>query len=555
MPLIDLKTNLKDIKYGMDRQGGGWSGQPFVQFPIQGYYVVPSISKYYSQNRSNLDYPMRGGSNTVNLGMQTSTEAGKIDKERIKKFFETTARGKAFLTKQVGLQLSNPKIETGNSFQVAPGSNIIPGLLENTRIYNNGKNTLQQIGFQGTGVHLPRQGVFPLDYASKYYKDVVGVQNVSNNSSTNRLLILYKLKMATFSNNVSLSNIVEINKLGISLNRNILFQYLGGPGSAYGIGNTTIKRYLDHDTSKAATKFKSIKSMTYDDIIKQKLNTYDAVSGSMSKNIQDFKAMGTKIPSREEVYYMTTKGQGDKMQMLKSFMFQNQDDPWNVNDWRVNTGTKDLIKFVFEAIENNNASKSWAIFFRAMLSSGLRDSHQATINSFKYLGRGEDFYTYQGVSRNISFSFKVAVNSKEELRPLYTKLNHLVSQCYPDYSPTFGIMRAPMIRLTIGDYFYRLPGMLESVEISTEDNYTWEINYDNDKDLRQLPQVVNVACTFKPIHDFLPRRENSAVTEVPFMTKNGEDYISIKDPITAIQGGPPDPTYLADENYNRPPAT
>lgn len=34
MALIDLKTNLKSLKYGSDRPGGGSSGQPYIQTAI-----------------------------------------------------------------------------------------------------------------------------------------------------------------------------------------------------------------------------------------------------------------------------------------------------------------------------------------------------------------------------------------------------------------------------------------------------------------------------------------------------------------------------------------
>ena len=34
MPLIDLKTNLKDLKFGNDEYNGGNSGQPFIQTRI-----------------------------------------------------------------------------------------------------------------------------------------------------------------------------------------------------------------------------------------------------------------------------------------------------------------------------------------------------------------------------------------------------------------------------------------------------------------------------------------------------------------------------------------
>jgi len=475
----------------------------------------------------NSDFPIRGGDIDFNIGTQTFTISSKVDKERIKKFMKDPKRGTIFLNKQIGLNLSNPKIETGNSFQVVPGSNIIPGLIENTRIYNNGINTLTQVGVQGTGTHLPRQGVFPLDYASKYYKDIVGAQSLLNSTEVikiNRLLILQNLKLNTSSTSANLGNINQINKLGISLNRNTLFKYLGGPGSTYGIGTTTIKRV--DDTSQAAKKFVGQYSMTYDNIFAQNINNTDRKTGKRTTNIQDYKTK-ENIKTREEFYNLNISGKDnpkrtpDQMNMLKSFLFDNNVAPWEIKK----EGTKDIVKFVFEAIENNRPSTSWAIFFRAMIN-GFSDSHQASINSFKYQGRGEDFYTYQGVSRNISFGFKIAVESSTELQPLYTKLNHLVSQVYPDYSPTYGVMRAPMIRLTIGDYLYRVAGMLENVNITIDDNAPWDINYF--ENTKQLPQIINVQCTFKPIQDFVPRRVNDANINVPFMTNSEEDYLSLE---------------------------
>jgi hypothetical protein len=536
MPLIDLKTNLKSLKYGNDQPGGGSSGLPYIQTKMPPTNLVmlagPGNTNpiFRPTSTGNSDFPIRGGDIDFNIGTQTFTISSKVDKERIKKFMKDPKRGTIFLNKQIGLNLSNPKIETGNSFQVVPGSNIIPGLIENTRIYNNGVNTLTQVGVQGTGTHLPRHGVFPLDYASKYYKDIVGAQSLLNSTEVikiNRLLILQNLKLNTSATRANLGNINQINKLGISLNRNTLFKYLGGPGSTYGIGTTTIKRV--DDTSQAAIKFVGQQSMTYDDIFSQNVNNTDRKTGKRTTNIQDY-ITKEKIKTREEFYNLNISGKDsakrtpDQMNMLKSFLFDNSVAPWEIKK----EGTKDIIKFVFEAIENNRPSTSWAIFFRAMIN-GFNDSHQASINSFKYQGRGEDFYTYQGVSRNISFGFKIAVESSDELRPLYTKLNHLISQVYPDYSPNYGVMRAPMIRLTIGDYLYRVAGMLETVNITIDDNSPWDINYF--ENTKQLPQVINVQCSFKPIQDFVPRRVNAvddANLNIPFITNSEEDYLSLE---------------------------
>jgi hypothetical protein len=531
MPLIDLKTNLKNIKFGADQPGGGSSNLPYIQTRMPPINLITLAGPgntnpiYRPGTTGNADFPIRGGGVDFNLGTQTFTISSKVDKERIKKFMKDPSRGKIFLDKQIGLQFSNPKTETGKSFQVAPASNILPGLIENTRIYNNGFNTLEQVGFAGTGFHVPRAGVSPFDYASKYYKDIVGAQSLLNAETVvdvNRLLILRTLKLSSTPSR-SIVNINQINNLGISLNRQLLFNYLGGPESVYGIGATTIKRIEDTSTaSKINTSF----SMTYDNIMEQTLNR--VAEGKKSTFIQDYRAANISVQTREDLYSLTIKGKADQMNILKSFIFNNQSNPWDDGVNLAKDGRKDIIKFVFEAIENNNPTRSWAIFFRAYLA-GFNDNHQASINSFKYQGRGEDFYTYQGVSRTIGFSFKIAVGSQEEQKPLYTKLNHLISQVYPDYSDTYGIMRAPIIRLTIGDYLYRVAGMLENVSITVDDNVPWEIA--SDETIKQLPHIINVQCNFKPIQDILPRRINEQVENinVPFITDAKESYVSLED--------------------------
>ena len=116
------------------------------------------------------------------------------------------------------------------------------------------------------------------------------------------------------------------------------------------------------------------------------------------------------------------------------------------------------------------------------------------------------------------------------MKPLYTKLNHLISQVYPDYSNGYGVMRAPIIRLSIGDYLYRTAGMLENVNVTIDDNAPWDINVDeigNKSNGKELPQIVNVQCSFKPIQDFLPRRINDSYLNVPFITDSNKDYLQI----------------------------
>jgi hypothetical protein len=71
--------------------------------------------------------------------------------------------------------------------------------------------------------------------------------------------------------------------------------------------------------------------------------------------------------------------------------------------------------------------------FRAYLTA-LSDSVDAQWTDIKYAGRGDKFYIYDGFSRKMSVSFKVAALSAEEMRPMYQKLNYLMSNLMPDYS-------------------------------------------------------------------------------------------------------------------------
>jgi hypothetical protein len=529
MPLVDLKTDLKSLKFGGDRQGGGWSGQPFINSPIQDSTTSIEQRKRYDLIRNSTDFPIRGGAVDFNLATATFTVFSTIDKERIKKFMNSKPRGSAFLKKQIGLQLSNPNTQTGDAFFNFAELNLpIPAVLQNTKIYNNGINTLTQVGLSGTGLHATRQGTVPINPNAKYYSDVVGAESLKTGNelyAINRLLLMSSLKLSkgdAFST-VNISNINQINKLGISRNKNVLFDYLTGPGSVYGVGKTTIRRYSD--TRNAAEKtqeyYDQIKqigqtkmllgsAMTYDIIAAQNINS--TINGVRTKNIQDFTsindngnslARAIKSLTRENIYSYDVSGK-DLINELAPKLIR--DNPWANSGQSEKVSLNDIIKFGFECISNDDPTQSTFLQFRAYLTSGISDSNQASWANIKYIGRGEDFFTYQGFTRSISFSFRVAAQSEAELKPIYNKLNFLVSQVYPDYSLTKGIMRGSVVKLTIGDYFYRMPGILESVNLSMGQETSWDIT-----DGQQLPHFVDVNISFKPILNELPRRATLAM--------------------------------------------
>lgn len=168
-------------------------------------------------------------------------------------------------------------------------------------------------------------------------------------------------------------------------------------------------------------------------------------------------------------------------------------------------GVNDLIKFRFKVITPDSETY---LHFRAYLDS-FDDSFTGNWADFNYVGRGESFHTYQNFSRSISIGFKIAAQTRHEMRPLYQKIVTLASATAPTYS-TEGFMRGTLVQATVGSYIYEMPGFLTSVNFSWDKEYPWEISLsggstDSKQDQQELPMVLNCQLQFTPIHRFTPQ--------------------------------------------------
>ena len=254
--LVRLKTDLKSLKYGHDRQGDGNSGQPYITAPIPNRLSTSSSDDGF----------IRGGWSLAN-------KASNEDSLRISKFFKDKPKGPLFIKRQIGLQLTNPKLETRTANLAGFGllgslltigfnafNQLLPGP---TRIYNEGKNTLAQIPVNAFGTHFERHGLSPVqDDNTKY----LAVAYNNNQNGNNRLLALKKklIRPNISSNkNIILGTInailgaVNVFNRAIGRGTNpllpsspllqpqdlIIDRYGGGPGSVYGVGLTTIRRF------------------------------------------------------------------------------------------------------------------------------------------------------------------------------------------------------------------------------------------------------------------------------------------------------------------------
>lgn len=172
-----------------------------------------------------------------------------------------------------------------------------------------------------------------------------------------------------------------------------------------------------------------------------------------------------------------------------------------------------MIKFFFEVINPNTPEEGSEIsnkflYFRAYLDS-LSDSYTGNWNSLKYLGRAEEFWTYDGFARSFNFSFKAAAESRYELKPMYDKLKYLASTTAPTYAGSNGFMRGTLINVTIGDYLVSQPGFITQLDFSWQTNYPWEINLEGSPSMIQVPHVLDCSVAFTPIHRFAPETGKS----------------------------------------------
>lgn len=188
--------------------------------------------------------------------------------------------------------------------------------------------------------------------------------------------------------------------------------------------------------------------------------------------------------------------------------------------------SRDFIKFNFQIITPEDTT---FLYFRAFLTQ-FSDGYQGSWDTSKYLGRAENFYTYQGFDRSISIGFNIAAATRKEMKPLYRKMAALASVTAPTYGADGKFMRGTIAKVTVGDYIYELPGIIESVDYSWNTDYNWEIAFQNqegnvDDDMQELPQIMDCSIKFKPIHNFIPEAVGKGRL-LPYITNpipNGSD--------------------------------
>ena len=189
--------------------------------------------------------------------------------------------------------------------------------------------------------------------------------------------------------------------------------------------------------------------------------------------------------------------------------------------------TQDFIKFFFTGPDLYNGgdvdTEDDIIVFRAAIT-GLSDSYTANWSPINMIGRADPNYHYTGYSRDVSLSFDIYATDRDEVKPIYRKLNALAGYTAPTYNPKSIAMEGPWMRLTVGDLYRQQPVVLTSLSYTFAMDAPWEINIEKDEYMMEVPLKIGVQCSFNMVSDYLPRKGGRFYTLAKQFDPNGTPY-------------------------------
>ena len=558
------------------------------------FSLIPGFEAI-STAKSEIRYsPSSWGLDFLNRGNAFGLVRASDDVLRLTKFFtdRKSSTGELFIAKQNLLSRVAPKTEA--SYGTAYGLGTV-----NSGIYTP-VSTIGQAAISVIEGHLLKQGIDPTgtveNLSIRNYQQAIAEKQSSGTSyeKNNRLIKLSKLSYITVSEADALNAGSTYN---LSANTDYFMSYSGGPNSVLGVGNTKIKYATNNLGTTPLITLSSEKDFVEGLIIstytpvpltwnRKELAEVPSTFGEVNHTIsEDF---------RKPLVEKSTLGQQTFLSVSPSYK------PDSVNTGNIEKRTnfrgagargnrknykegkkditagrvlgptdlinavpiyqdtnasnnpilKDLVDFRIGIYDNdtigfsNNIKLNW-LHFRVLLDD-FSDSYSSEWKNINYMGRAESFYKYDSFKRDINIGFTVAAQSKQELLPIYKKLNYLASSMAPSYSAN-GFIRGNLSRITLGNWLWEQPGFISSVDLSIPEESPWEINLpldgSTDEFVKQVPHMVQVKIKFTPIHRFRPEitklgnltkpddfSENNIIYQDP--TYGPQKYIALKDNTT-----------------------
>jgi hypothetical protein len=496
MPLIDLQTNLRDLKYG--------------DFGVEPPLVTKDINDAPSPN---------------SLAMEVTRRTD--DLKRITTLL-TTGPGLKHIVNQTALSVVEKSIQSNSAGKTGIGKILSGGWSSAKSI----ASMIAQVPVNGTGTHfvegfMGKRGYLPKvqGHRSALNGEVINTKIEGRERQEERGALLTKFDtFGTQTANISITDAGETTSEQAKKSRKQKRQEALDAATSTKAEDLD-KEYYASGVGSEPIGFKAVE-----------LSQNTRAQGLYTRVAQGFEQISltpTEVQSPEDKngdsYTLRPKDRiTAKFPKRGSIGIVNGLDTQAIEE-KTKEAFKDIIDFNFKVITPQSSQDQvpdvTILPFRAYLDN-FNDSYSADWSSFKYLGRAEDFRSYQGFSRSITFGFKVAASSVDELKPLYAKLNLLAGTTAPTYS-TNNFMRGNFVAITIGGYLVQEPGVIESVTFDWNTDYTWQTstygtNEDGNferltdldrglEDIPEVPTVLDVSITFSPTHTIAPQFGNKFI--------------------------------------------
>ena len=400
MSIVELQTDLKSLRYGKDRPGGGDSGQPYIVTDIPG--EIGELN-FGLGSTGFTDFLLRGG---TLVAKRTVNDVSRLTKM----FIDTKSLNGIFFTAKQ-LMLSRSNVET----QASPIA------------FNNGiylpTSTVAQAGVNALGIHLNKQGIDPTGLTN----NLTGIPNLLTQPKYSNVL---ETRVIPLDKN----RLWDLTKRKIhkdSRNPKILLSYGGGPGSILGtIGRTRIDRVSNTRdaeellSSVGKLKYYNVRTMSYEQMSLMGSNGAAAMNATIGTNFTKFLSPPNKFQRdnnniSKTLNYQTQNiekrlnlGNPGKRGNKSSYVIGKLDSAGNLigptdklNALPIYQSekvledkvTNDLVKFRIGVISNDSPNKKTYIHFRAFIN-GMSDSYSSKWSGTQFVGRGEELYRYGGFS-------------------------------------------------------------------------------------------------------------------------------------------------------------
>jgi hypothetical protein len=313
-------------------------------------------------------------------------------------------------------------------------------------------------------------------------------------------------------------------------------QYTGGPDSRFGIGVTSIRRFDftnkldDFEKLRIASNIKAGNSRIdvnkYDELEKTATKEFIIADPEEGNNLDTdilfyspnssiaikFKDLNVQKKKKHISYgggtaAVDSLGNANYQYNAKasspanitldknSPVFKYFGDKQTVGSFERNDG--EGMTVIFQLINPFSGINLHRIAFPAYIN-GFKISSDATWNEISYIGRAENFYTFNKYKRTASFSLQIPCFNLVELREKHRALGALESSLAGRYgddgkgTKLGGILT----RLFLGNYLKGETGIINSLSYDIPNDSSWDID-------EKLAHNINVSVSFTIIHNDL----------------------------------------------------